>query len=65
VGPDYANAPDVELISAGNADAFAVVYDRHAAAVYRWARARVGDHAADQTYEYLPATPANQALLRG
>jgi RNA polymerase sigma factor (sigma-70 family) len=61
VGPDYANAPDAELISAGNADAFAVVYDRQAAAVYRWARARVGDHAADLTAE----TFARAWLSRG
>ena len=49
--PDYANAPDAELIRAGGADQFAVVYDRHAAAIYRWARSRVGDHAADLTAE--------------
>lgn len=61
VGPDYANAPDAELISAGNADAFAVVYDRHAAAVYRWARARVGDHAGDLMAE----TFARAWLSRG
>lgn len=45
MGPDYANAPDAELISTGSADAFAVVDDRHAAAVYRWARSRVVEHA--------------------
>jgi RNA polymerase sigma factor (sigma-70 family) len=60
VGPDYANAPDAELISAGSANAFAVVYDRHAA-VYRWARARVGDQGADLTAE----TFARAWLSRG
>jgi hypothetical protein len=61
VGPDYANAPDAELIGAGRADAFAVVYDRHAAAIYNWARSRVGDHAADLTAE----TFARAWLSRG
>jgi RNA polymerase sigma-70 factor (ECF subfamily) len=51
VDPNYANAPDAELISAGCADAFAVIYHRHAAAIYGWARSRVGDHAADLTAE--------------
>jgi RNA polymerase sigma-70 factor (ECF subfamily) len=51
VGPDYANAPDAELIRAGRADQFAVIYQRHAAAIYKWARSRVGDHAADLTAE--------------
>ena len=61
MGPNYANAPDRELISARGADAFATVYDRHAAAVYRWARSRVGDHADDLTAE----TFARAWLSRG
>jgi RNA polymerase sigma-70 factor (ECF subfamily) len=61
VGPDNANASDADLIGAGTADAFAVVYDRHAAAVYRWARSRVGEHAADLTAE----TFARAWLSRG
>jgi RNA polymerase sigma-70 factor (ECF subfamily) len=61
VGPNYANAQDAELIGAGRADAFAVVYDRHAAAIYTWARSRVGDHAADLTAE----TFARAWLSRG
>jgi RNA polymerase sigma-70 factor (ECF subfamily) len=61
VGPNHANAPDAELISAGRADAFAVIYDRHAAAIYGWARSRVGDHAADLTAE----TFARAWLSRG
>jgi RNA polymerase sigma-70 factor (ECF subfamily) len=51
VGPKIASRTDADLISAGSADAFAVVYDRHAAAFYSWARSRVGDHAADLTAE--------------
>ena len=34
-----------------SADAFAVVYDRHADRLFRWARGRVGDYAADLTAE--------------
>jgi RNA polymerase sigma factor (sigma-70 family) len=61
VGPNFANAPDAELIGAGSADAFAVVYDRHVAAIYTWARSRVGEHAADLTAE----TFARAWLSRG
>jgi RNA polymerase sigma-70 factor (ECF subfamily) len=38
-------------LRAGTADAFEVVYDRHAPRVFAWARARIGDHAADLTAE--------------
>jgi RNA polymerase sigma-70 factor, ECF subfamily len=51
VGPDYADASDAELIKAGNADAFAVIYDRHADRLFNWARARTGGYAADLTAE--------------
>jgi RNA polymerase sigma-70 factor, ECF subfamily len=34
-----------------DADAFAVVYDRHVERVFGWAQARVGEHAADLTAE--------------
>ena len=61
MGRDQANATDAELIGAGRADAFAAVYERHAAAVYKWARSRVGDHAADLTAE----TFARAWLSRG
>src|SRR5262249_790938 len=40
-----------ELLRAGTADGFEEVYDRHAAQVLAWARARVGEHAADLTAE--------------
>jgi len=36
-----------DLLRSRDADAFAILYDRHVAGVYRWARTRVGDHAAD------------------
>jgi RNA polymerase sigma-70 factor (ECF subfamily) len=42
---------DAELMRAGTADAFEEVYDRHAAQVLAWSRARVGEHAADLTAE--------------
>lgn len=48
---DFAAASDAELIRAEDADAFAVIYDRHAGHVFAWARARVGEHAADLTAE--------------
>jgi RNA polymerase sigma-70 factor (ECF subfamily) len=51
VQPDYAKASDAELLHAADADAFAVLYDRHVGDLFRWARARVGDHAADLTAE--------------
>ena len=51
VRPDYAKASDAELLDAADAEAFAVVYDRHAASVFAWARARTGEHAADLTAE--------------
>jgi RNA polymerase sigma-70 factor (ECF subfamily) len=51
VRPDYARASDAELIAADHADAFAVLYDRQVRQLFSWARARVGDHAADLTAE--------------
>lgn len=51
VGPDYPHALDADLVRSGAADAFAELYDRHAEPLFRWARARVGDHAADLTAE--------------
>jgi RNA polymerase sigma-70 factor (ECF subfamily) len=51
VGPDYARLSDAELLDTADGDAFAVVYDRHVGALFSWARARVGDHAADLTAE--------------
>ena len=51
VRPDYAKASDAELLRAADAEAFALLYDRHVAQLFAWARARVGDHAADLTAE--------------
>jgi RNA polymerase sigma-70 factor (ECF subfamily) len=51
VRPDYANASDAELLAAADADAFALLYDRHVRQLFSWARARVGDYAADLTAE--------------
>jgi RNA polymerase sigma-70 factor, ECF subfamily len=51
VRPDYATASDAQLLAAADADAFALLYDRHVARVFAWARARVGEHAADLTAE--------------
>ena len=51
VGPDYAKLSDAQLLDAADPDAFAAVYDRHVAELFAWARARVGDHAADLTAE--------------
>ena len=51
VRPELGSASDAELLQAGTADGFEEVYDRHAAQVLAWARARVGEHAADLTAE--------------
>ena len=51
VGPDFAKLSDAELLAAADPDAFAALYDRHVAQMFSWARARVGDHAADLTAE--------------
>jgi RNA polymerase sigma-70 factor (ECF subfamily) len=61
VRPDYPTASDAQLLAAADAEAFAIVYDRHADAVFAWARARVGDHAADLTAEVF----ARAWLCRG
>jgi RNA polymerase sigma-70 factor (ECF subfamily) len=42
---------DAELIALADVDAFAIVYDRNVDRLFRWARSRVGDHAADLTAE--------------
>ncbi len=48
---NFARASDAELFRAGDPDAFAEVYDRYVGQVFGWARARVGEHAADLTAE--------------
>ena len=49
--PVYTHVPDAELLRAEDPDAFALLYDRHVGQLFSWARARVGDHAADLTAE--------------
>lgn len=49
--PDLIHACDAELLRLGSGEAFALVYDRHVQQVFAWARARVGEHAADLTAE--------------
>src|SRR5690348_980445 len=58
---DFERASDAELLRAGTADGFEEVYDRHAAQVFAWSRARVGEHAADLTAEVF----ARAWLARG
>ena len=48
---EFGRASDAELLRAGTTDGFEEVYDRHAAQVLAWSRARVGEHAADLTAE--------------
>jgi len=48
---ELSDVRDAELLRLGSSDAFAVVYDRHVRQVFGWARARVGEHAADLTAE--------------
>jgi RNA polymerase sigma factor (sigma-70 family) len=42
---------DADLLAAEDADSFAALYDRHVRQLFGWARARVGEHAADLTAE--------------
>jgi RNA polymerase sigma-70 factor (ECF subfamily) len=58
---EFERASDAELLRAGTADGFEEVYDRHAAQVLAWSRARVGEHAADLTAEVF----ARAWLARG
>jgi RNA polymerase sigma factor (sigma-70 family) len=51
VRPEQTHACDAELLRLDSGEAFAVVYDRHVQQVFTWARARVGEHAADLTAE--------------
>lgn len=64
VGPDYAKLSDAQLLDAADAEAFAVLYDRHVASLFSWARARVGDHAADLTAEVFARAWLRRASFR-
>ena len=61
---DFARASDAELLQAETADAFAEVYDRHVGQVLAWARARVGEHAADLTAEVFARAWLNRGRFR-
>jgi RNA polymerase sigma-70 factor (ECF subfamily) len=61
---DFGRLSDAELLRAGTADAFEEVYDRHAAQVLAWARARVGEHAADLTAEVFARAWLNRTRFR-
>ena len=61
---DFGRVSDAELLRAGTADAFEEVYDRHAAQVLAWARARVGEHAADLTAEVFARAWLNRGRFR-
>ena len=61
---DFARASDAELLQAGTADAFAEVYDRHVLQMHSWARARVGEQAADLTAEVFARAWLNRGRFR-
>jgi RNA polymerase sigma-70 factor (ECF subfamily) len=62
---EFGRASDAELLRAGTADGFEEVYDRHAAQVLAWARARVGEHAADLTAEVFARAWLRRSRFRG
>jgi RNA polymerase sigma-70 factor (ECF subfamily) len=61
---NYARASDAELFRAGNADAFAEIYDRYVRQVFGWSRARVGEHAADLTAEVFARAWLSRSRFR-
>src|SRR6476469_39102 len=61
---EFGRMSDAELLRAGSADAFEEVYDRHAVQVLAWARARVGEHAADLTAEVFARAWLNKSRFR-
>lgn len=61
---EFARLSDGELLLAGSADAFEEVYDRHAAQVLIWARARIGEHASDLTAEVFARAWLNRSRFR-
>jgi RNA polymerase sigma-70 factor (ECF subfamily) len=48
---DLSGLSDRELLRAEDAEAFALLYERHVGSVFGWARRRAGEHAADLTAE--------------
>ena len=61
---EVGRASDAELLRAGTAEGFEEVYDRHAAQVLAWARARVGEHAADLTAEVFARAWLSRSRFR-
>jgi RNA polymerase sigma-70 factor (ECF subfamily) len=61
---NFARASDAELLRASDADAFAEVYDRYVGHVLAWARARVGEHAADLTAEVFARAWLSRSRFR-
>ncbi len=64
MGADYARLSDAELLDAADAHAFVVLYDRHVAALFSWARARAGDYAADLTAEVFARAWLSRSSFR-
>jgi RNA polymerase sigma factor (sigma-70 family) len=64
VGPDYAKLSDARLLAVADPDAFSVLYDRHVAQLFSWARARIGDYAADLTAEVFARAWLNRDSFR-
>lgn len=55
---------DADLLRLAEADAFAVVYDRHVAVVFSWSAARAGDYAADLTAEVFAQAWASRRRFK-
>ena len=62
--PHLSRASDAELLSREDADAFALLYDRHAEALFAWARARAGAYAADLVAEVFARAWLRRASFR-
>ena len=61
---EFTTVSDGELLRTDSADAFEEVYDRHAAQVLAWARARVGEHAGDLTAEVFARAWLSRSRFR-
>jgi RNA polymerase sigma-70 factor (ECF subfamily) len=55
---------DADLLRLDEADAFALVYDRHVARVLSWSAARAGDYAADLTAEVFAQAWASRRRFK-
>jgi RNA polymerase sigma-70 factor (ECF subfamily) len=61
---NYGKCSDAELFQAGDADAFAEIYDRYVRQVFGWAWSRVGEHAADLTAEVFARAWLSRSRFR-